>query len=91
MKPSAACRKWRPGSPRICRAITPAGQLSELEQCVRNVIIRRSYKPLADAAPRDNDFRARFQAGRATADEVLSSYAAHVYALTGSFEEPRGG
>jgi transcriptional regulator with AAA-type ATPase domain len=64
------------------------GNYRELEQCVRNVIIRRSYQPLAQAAVgNDDDFFARFRAGQLSADEVLSRYAARVYQLTGSYEE----
>jgi DNA-binding NtrC family response regulator len=64
------------------------GNYRELEQCVRNVIIRRTYRPIENpAAPRDGGFSERYRSGEATADEVLSQYAAHVYRLTGSFEE----
>ncbi len=64
------------------------GNYRELEQCVRNVIIRRSYRPLesAAAAPEDEWIR-KFRAGEFTADELLSRYAAEVYRLTGSYEE----
>jgi transcriptional regulator with AAA-type ATPase domain len=64
------------------------GNYRELEQCVRNVIIRRSYQPLAQAAG-DNEsaFFARFRAGQLNADELLAHYAARVYRLTGSYEE----
>ena len=62
------------------------GNYRELEQCVRNVIIRRSYQPV-NSQPRRDTFRSRYQAGEATANEVLAHYAAHVYRLTGSFEE----
>jgi DNA-binding NtrC family response regulator len=64
------------------------GNYRELEQCVRNVIIRRSYRPLAHAAgPQEDDFVRRFRAGDLTADELLARYAAQVYQVTGSYEE----
>jgi transcriptional regulator with AAA-type ATPase domain len=64
------------------------GNYRELEQCVRNVIIRRSYRPLAqDSNGNEDDFLARFRAGELTADELLARYAARVYRLTGSYEE----
>jgi transcriptional regulator with AAA-type ATPase domain len=64
------------------------GNYRELEQCVRNVIIRRSYQPLEQVAgPVEDDFFARFRSGDLTADELLAQYAARVYRLTGSYEE----
>jgi transcriptional regulator with AAA-type ATPase domain len=64
------------------------GNYRELEQCVRNVIIRRTYRPLAQAAnDNEDDFFARFRAGQLSADELLAHYAARVYQLTGSYEE----
>lgn len=63
------------------------GNYRELEQCVRNVIIRRSYQPLAEATDAHReDFFDAYRAGTVTAEELLSHYAAHVYRLTGSFE-----
>lgn len=63
------------------------GNYRELEQCVRNVIIRRSYEPLGQAMDAADDFGIRFRAGELTAEEVLAYYAARVYGLTGSYEE----
>jgi transcriptional regulator with AAA-type ATPase domain len=66
------------------------GNYRELEQCVRNVIIRRSYRPLAQADSEggaDDAFLSRFRAGQLRADELLARYAARVYRLTGSYEE----
>jgi DNA-binding NtrC family response regulator len=64
------------------------GNYRELEQCVRNVIIRRSYQPLErEAVPEDDEFLALFRAGKLTADALLARYAAQVYQLTGSYEE----
>jgi len=64
------------------------GNYRELEQCVRNVIIRGSYQPLAQTpAVEGDDFFARYRAGELSADELLAHYAARVYRLTGSYEE----
>ena len=64
------------------------GNYRELEQCVRNVIIRRSYRPLAQTpSSNEDEFFARFRAGQLSADELLARYAARVYQLTGSYEE----
>jgi len=64
------------------------GNYRELEQCVRNVIIRRSYRPAERSqASTEDEFITRYKRGEMTADELLARYAAHVYALTGSYEE----
>ena len=64
------------------------GNYRELEQCVRNVIIRGSYRPIADPeAPGEDSFLARLRKGELKSDEVISYYAALVYRKTGSYEE----
>jgi len=63
------------------------GNYRELEQCVRNVIIRRSYRPLALGEAAEDRFSLRFRAGELTADELLAYYVARVYGITGSYEE----
>jgi len=64
------------------------GNYRELEQCVRNVIIRGSYHPMDQKpASSEDDLQRRFEAGEITADELLSRYAATVYRLTGSYKE----
>jgi transcriptional regulator with AAA-type ATPase domain len=64
------------------------GNYRELEQCVRNVLIRRDYRP-SRSAPSDamEQFTADLRAGRLTADEALSRYVTMVYRQTGSYEE----
>jgi transcriptional regulator with AAA-type ATPase domain len=65
------------------------GNYRELEQCVRNVIIRGAYQPVAPegAGALEDGFSADFRAGKLKAEEVLAYYAALVYRQTGSYEE----
>lgn len=64
------------------------GNYRELEQCVRNVIIRGSYQPAADAGTDgQSGFMDAFRAGALKADEVLEYYAALVYGQAGTYEE----
>ncbi len=60
------------------------GNYRELDQVVKNVLIRRDYRP---AKSPTNQIRQDFEAGRLTADELLSRYATMVYRQTGSYEE----
>ena len=64
------------------------GNYRELEQCVKNVLIRRDYRP-SRPAPVDpiEQFSADLRAGRLTAEQALSRYATIVYRQTGSYEE----
>jgi DNA-binding NtrC family response regulator len=65
------------------------GNYRELEQCIRNVLIRRNYRPsrvIAAADPLEENARA-FRAGQLTADDMLSRYCTAIYANTGSYEE----
>jgi transcriptional regulator with AAA-type ATPase domain len=64
------------------------GNYRELEQCVRNVLIRRDYRPSRVEAQDSSDKTwEAMRAGKLTADEVLSRYCAMVYRQTGSYEE----
>jgi hypothetical protein len=61
-----------------------------LEQCVRNIVIRRSYRPMEpdpDENGAEERFFANYRAGRLKLSEVISHYVAHVYRQTGSYEE----
>jgi len=64
------------------------GNYRELEQCVRNVLIRKQYQPpearAASDATRLSDDLLR---GRLTAEQLLRRYCSLVYAETGSYEE----
>ena len=89
-----------PDAPSLAREVTtwieqnlPAtyawpGNYRELEQCVKNVLIRRDYRPSAPPAARPiDDFIREFCATSLTAEQVLSKYCTYVYHWTGSYEE----
>jgi MoxR-like ATPase len=61
------------------------GNYRELDQCIKNVLIRRDYRP-SQPPPAEN-LLDDFQKGRFTADELLSRYCTLVYRETGSYEE----
>jgi sigma-54 interacting transcriptional regulator len=64
------------------------GNYRELEQCVKNVMIRRDYRPSRSPVPDAVDeFVKDLRAGRLTADDALSRYSTIVYRQTGSYEE----
>jgi DNA-binding NtrC family response regulator len=63
------------------------GNMRELEQCVRSILIRGVYEPraaLAGVSPADAEVMGD---GTLTADQMLQCYCAKVYADTSSFEE----
>jgi transcriptional regulator with AAA-type ATPase domain len=64
------------------------GNYRELEQCLKNVLIRRNYRP-STASPDDPADRLAddVRAARLTADELLTRYAALVYSRSGTYEE----
>lgn len=64
------------------------GNVRELEQCVRNIMVRNTYKPPQhQAKPSDEAFLDKLREGSLTADEVLEHYCTLVYAKTGSYQE----
>ncbi|MCX6620300.1 MAG: sigma 54-interacting transcriptional regulator, partial [Acidobacteria bacterium] len=64
------------------------GNYRELEQLIRNVLIRRDYRPVRGAAPNPSESLAEeLRQGRITADELMARYCAIVYRETGSYEE----
>ena len=64
------------------------GNYRELEQCVRNVLIRRNYRPSApESADPAEDLVRAFRAGELTADQLLRKYCTLIYQQTGSYEE----
>jgi transcriptional regulator with PAS, ATPase and Fis domain len=64
------------------------GNYRELEQCVRNILIRKEYQASRlDKQAAHRDIFAEARAGGLTASELLSRYCTLVYSQTGSYEE----
>jgi len=64
------------------------GNIRELEQCVRNVLVRQEYRPFQPRTLAAHEELARaFSHGTLTADELLRRYCTLVYSQTGSYEE----
>jgi transcriptional regulator with AAA-type ATPase domain len=64
------------------------GNIRELEQCVRNILVRGAYRP-AEAGGGDDLTRSleRIEAEKLTADELLRRYCTLVYSRCGSYVE----
>jgi DNA-binding NtrC family response regulator len=63
------------------------GNYRELEQCVKNVLIRRNYRPSgAGTGGALEEFAREACAGRLTAEELLVRYVTLVYSRTRSYE-----
>jgi len=64
------------------------GNYRELEQCVRNVLIRKHYEPPGSRMLSEKESLSEdLLNGRLTADQLLQRYCTIVYAQTGSYEE----
>jgi transcriptional regulator with AAA-type ATPase domain len=68
------------------RGYTWPGNVRELEQCVRNVLVRKEYRPERKSGVLD-ELVDGVRAKRFTADELLNRYCTLVYAETGSYVE----
>ena len=63
------------------------GNFLELEQCVKNILIRKSCVPLTSVMPKETDSVIELETARLTADELLQRYCVVVYEKTGSYVE----
>jgi len=64
------------------------GNFRELEQCVRNIMVRGTYRPASSKADDAADELLEcVRAGSVSAEELLRQYCTRVYAQTGSYEE----
>jgi transcriptional regulator with AAA-type ATPase domain len=63
------------------------GNIRELEQCVRNVLVRGAYRPARAVGPdAEPPLAQQIEQGALTADELLERYCTIVYRSSGSYE-----
>jgi DNA-binding NtrC family response regulator len=62
------------------------GNFRELEQCVRNVVVRGEYRP-ARHTPAPDSLATALEDGSLTADELVARYCRHLFARFGSYQE----
>ncbi|MDX2187565.1 MAG: sigma 54-interacting transcriptional regulator [Opitutaceae bacterium] len=63
------------------------GNFRELEQCLRNLLLRGDYRPAGPLAANESDWTSLLSPGRLTEEEILRRYTRHVYQQAGSYEE----
>jgi DNA-binding NtrC family response regulator len=63
------------------------GNFRELEQCVRNLLVRGEYRPPAKPVAAAEDWNSLLGEGRLTAEEVMRRYTQQVHAQAGTVEE----
>jgi transcriptional regulator with PAS, ATPase and Fis domain len=64
------------------------GNIRELEQCVRNIMIRREYHPaLGQAGGQENQLQAAMQDGTLTLEQLCRAYCTEIYSRVGSYAE----
>jgi DNA-binding NtrC family response regulator len=64
------------------------GNFRELEQCVRNLLVRGEYRPSAETSgAAAEDWNTLLGEGKLTAEDVLRRYTRQVHAQAGTVEE----